>query len=70
LTQAGVTLGHQDVGVYAHVEYDGGAPEAFQKTPSVMIVPENLLPVVASAGDVIESVGVQDSQWSRHRHLV
>jgi hypothetical protein len=42
----------------------------FQKTRSVMIVTENHLPVVASAGNVIKSVGVQDSQWSRHSDLV
>jgi len=32
-----------------------------------MIVAEDQAPVVAAAGNVIESVGVQDPQWARHK---
>ena len=62
-------VAHQYIGVHADAEDLERAPQSLYKARSVMIVAENHAPVVAPAGDVIKSVGVQDPQWARHNLL-
>jgi hypothetical protein len=40
--------------------------ESFRKPPTVMIVTKNRAPVIASAGNVVERVWVEDSQRASH----
>jgi hypothetical protein len=59
-------VAHQYVGVHPDAEDFARTPKSLQKARPVMIVAENHAPFVASASDVIKSIGVQDSQWTRH----
>ena len=40
--------------------------ESFRKPPTVMIATKNRAPVIASAGNVVERVWVEDSQRASH----
>jgi len=59
-------VAHQYIGVHPDAEDLARAPESLHKARSVMIVVENHTPIVAPASDMIKSIGVQDSQWTRH----
>ena len=59
-------VAHQNIGVHPDAKDLACAPESVEKARSIMIVAENHAPIVAPVSDMIKSVGIQDSQWTRH----
>jgi hypothetical protein len=62
-----IMIAHQDISMDEPTGFLASFFQSVQEPFKILVVFEDMLPVVASRHDVVRSPGIFNAQWSRHR---